>query len=88
MTIHCDKSHMKTLYKALKDAGIETAAHESDLYFPVTPETRAILKRFPIQQWNATVFTNEAHPNIGERWFDVPFAYDPYWQARESHAKS
>jgi hypothetical protein len=73
---------MKTLYQTLKEAGIETDSHESDLYFPVTEASREILSRFPLQKGNATTFRNEAPPHVGERWYDVPFAFDPFWQAR------
>jgi hypothetical protein len=73
---------MKTLYQRLVESGIQVSSHESDLYFPATPESKAILEEFPLQKGNATSFTNQAHPNIGERWYDVPFAYDPFWEAR------
>jgi hypothetical protein len=75
-----------TLYESLKAAGIETDCHESDLYFPVTDESREILARYPLQKSNATTFTNQAPPHVGERWYDVPFSYDPFWTARQAHA--
>jgi len=71
-----------TLYQLIKAAGIACAAHESDLYIPDNEATRAILSGFPLQQKNASRFTNEAEPHKGERWIDVPFAYDPFWHAR------
>jgi hypothetical protein len=77
---------MKTLYQTLKEAGIETDSHESDLYFPVTDASREILSRFPLQKSNATTFSNEAPPHVGERWYDVPFAYDPFWTHKQSLA--
>lgn len=70
-----------TLYAALVAAGIEISNHESDLYFPVTPESKAILARFPLQKSNAKAFRNEAPPNVGQLWYDVPFAYEPFWEA-------
>lgn len=69
----------ETLYAALVAAGIQIANHESDLYFPITPESTAILARFPLQKGNAKTFRNQAPPNVGERWYDVPFAYQPFW---------
>jgi hypothetical protein len=73
----------KTLFQSIKDAGIPFANHESDLYIPDTPEARAILDRFPLQRDNATRFTNQADPHEGERWIDVPFAYAPWWEAKQ-----
>jgi hypothetical protein len=73
---------MTTLYEELIASGIEVASHCSDLYFPDTAETRAILERYPLQKSNATRFTNQAPPNVGQRWVDVPFAYQPYWAER------
>lgn len=72
-------SRQATLYDALKAAGIETASHASELYFPATPKALAILRTFPIQKSGATSFINQAPPNVGERWINVPFAYQPFW---------
>ena len=72
---------MKTpsLYAEITAAGIPTGSHASDLYFPDTPESRAILNRHPTQRKNAKTFANQAPPNVGERWIDVPFAFEPFW---------
>jgi hypothetical protein len=75
---------MKSLYQTLVDAGIETDNHESDLYFPATPESLAILARFPLENGNATHFTNQAPPHVGEQWVDVPFAFVPWWKKRQT----
>jgi hypothetical protein len=75
-----------SLYTDLKAAGIPTAAHESDLYFPATPQALEILAKYPLQESNATRFTNQAPPNVCEQWIDVPFSYDPYWAARQGKA--
>lgn len=74
-----------TLYEAIKNAGIETGSHESDLYFPATPAALAILAQFPLEKNNATFFTNQAPPNVGQRWADVPFAHQPFWKHNERH---
>lgn len=66
----------KDLYTALRDAGIPTDHHRSDLYFPATPEALAILAHYPVQKNNASFFQDNL---TGERWVDVPFAYDPFW---------
>ncbi len=72
---------MTTLYEALKAANIDTEHHESDLYVPSTPKTRELLAKF--DKTHATTF----HPQlkrmqmVAGTWFDVPFAYDPFWAA-------
>lgn len=70
----------QTLFQAIQAANIEYDNHESDLYFPVTNETIEILRRFPDCQRTAERFTNQIS---GDRWFDVPFAYDPFWERKE-----
>lgn len=67
-----------SLYKELKANGIPIDNHESDLYFKRTDESVAILAKYPLQKSYARSF-----PALGgETWVDVPFAYDPFWEAR------
>jgi hypothetical protein len=73
---------MPTLYETLLAAGIPTDNHESDLYFPDTPETQAILDQFPKQKALASHFLNQGEGHRGDLWFDVPFAFDPWSQQR------
>jgi hypothetical protein len=68
-----------TLYQDLMTAGIPVDSHESDLYFPSTPESRALLHQYPILVATATTFR---HTQEGTIWYDIPFAYDPWWEAR------
>lgn len=72
---------MKTLYNELKERGIEIGNHESDLYFPSTPETKAILAKYPLQKLCSTSFINNIDKTL---WIDVPFGFDPYWEAKEN----
>ncbi len=67
-----------SLYKELKAAGVPMANHYSDLYVPVTPETRAIIRKY--RPGGVSVFTNQVE---GGAWFDVPFAFEPYWERRQ-----
>jgi hypothetical protein len=69
----------ETLYDAICKAGITTDYHESDLYFPVTEKSTAILAQFPQEAKNATTF---AENRSGAPWYDVPFAYTPFWDAK------
>lgn len=72
-----------TLYQALTAAGIETGSHESDLHFPVTPESTQLLANYPLLQKNATTFRDKTN---GQSCYDVPFAYDPWWEQRSRRA--
>ena len=72
---------MTSLYEAIKAAGIEISSHESDLYFPATEKSRAILRQFPLSRRNASTFTNQGSGTPGN-WFDVPFAFMPYWDRK------
>ena len=69
-----------TLYGDLLRAGVQIASHESDLYFKDCPEGRAILLRYPAQAAIARHFWSS--PNSNEKWWDVPFAYLPWWKAQ------
>ena len=62
------------LYTSVKASGIPIDHHESDLYMPVTPLTRALVAEYEFKG-NVTRFT----ASTGGAWFDVPFAYQPWW---------
>jgi hypothetical protein len=63
------------IYEELKAAGVPLDHHESDLYAKVTPESRAIVKAYRFRS-QVSVFTSNTD---GEPWYDVPFAYQPFW---------
>lgn len=73
-----------TLCSELLAAGVPIANHESDLYFQASEISRKILAGYPTEKANATTFRNQADPHKGETWFDVPFAFLPWWEARQS----
>jgi len=68
---------MPTLYEALTAAGIECSNWQSDLYFPRTPETRAILAQYPSQ--SRSTFKSNID---GGTYYECPFAFDPFWSSR------
>lgn len=72
---------MKTLslYEEIKASGVEFGNHYSDLYFLSTPETKAILAKYPLEKGNATTFVSHRDKKL---WIDVPFAFLPYWEAK------
>jgi hypothetical protein len=69
-----------SLFSIIQSRNIPFASHCSDLYVPVTKETTKILKDHPMGI-NATTFTNQVE---GGLWYDVPFAYDPFWGLKAS----
>jgi hypothetical protein len=66
------------IYEDLKDAGVELDHHESDLYAKVNPTSRKIVEAYKFRG-NVTVFSNQID---GSPWYDIPFAYRPWWEAR------
>lgn len=75
---------MPNLYETLKAAGCKLDSHESDLYVEATPDAKAILLTFPIERTVARIFKNNLD---GKMWYDVPFAYEPWWDARRKTMK-
>ena len=66
-----------TLYEELKRAGVRMSNYRSDLYFEDTETTREILGRHGKTH---SRFSNQVE---NETWIEVPFAYDPYWEAKQ-----
>lgn len=67
-----------SIYKRLLKAGIPLDNHESDLYAKVTEESERIIKTYEFKE-NVTRFTSNID---GQRWFDIPFAFDPFWEKK------
>jgi len=74
---------MMTLYDRFCKAGVQIDSHESDLYVPDTPAVRAIIDEYKqenkLKQLSLSTFVSGID---GQRWIDIRFAYDPYWQRR------
>jgi len=68
----------RSLHQQLLAAGVELDSHESDLYAKVTPESTAILER---AGQRPSTFRNPE----GDLWYDIPFAYEPFWKRKEQH---
>ena len=62
-----------SLYNQLKEAGVPLDHHESDLYAKVTPESEKIVKASGHS--HSTFISNIDN----EKWFDIPFAFTPFW---------
>lgn len=67
------------IYKEVVKRNIPHQSHESDLYIPVTDETRQLLTEYEYRA-NVTIFINQVE---GGPWYDIPFAYAPFWEKRE-----
>jgi len=57
--------------------GAPQPQHNSDLYVHVTAESRAILASYTCRAC-VTVFVDQITNTL---WYDVPFAYSPFWGA-------
>ena len=75
-----DDDGLRSIYDACLAAGVPMDSHESDLYIPVNETTTAILRRFGS---TASTFTNQV---AGGLWYDVPFAFLPWWEKRQALA--
>ncbi len=67
----------KSLYQECLECKIPMANHASDLYIPANEDTIHLLKK---HNKHASTFINAVE---GGLWFDVPFAFDPWWEAKQ-----
>lgn len=67
-----------SIYKEMVEAGVENSSHESDLYVPVNMVTTQLVEAYEHKN-NVTMFTSNID---GKRWYDIPFAFDPYWESK------
>lgn len=61
----------KNLYEACVEAKLEIDHHESNLYIKDCPVARALVYQYA---YKLKLFS--------EGWLDVPFAYQPFWDAK------
>ena len=71
---------MQTIYQILEAMGVPLNSHESDLYAKRCPESTELLKTYQFRG-NVTTFRSNID---GTLWYDIPFAFDPFWEKRES----
>lgn len=70
-----------SLYSDVKDSGGHISNHSSDLYIEVNEVNTALLRKHGKR---ATTFVNQV---TGKLCYDVPFAYDPYWDAVQAKSE-
>jgi hypothetical protein len=74
-----------SLYERLKAAGVPLDNHESDLYVLETPESRKIVQAWQKEQRPRVVSVATFVSNLdGKVWLDIPFMYEPFWDARRA----
>jgi len=64
-----EKKAQSDIYNVVQELGIPMETHESDLYIPVTPETKELIDQYEYEG-NVSTFTS----HDGTQWFEIPFA--------------
>lgn len=70
----------KSIYQRANEAlpAQDIDHHESDLYLRKTPAADAIIAGYEYKN-NVSVFRDAIEHAL---WYEIPFAYDPFWQGR------
>jgi hypothetical protein len=70
-----------SIYSEVKASGGYISNHASDLYIEVNDENTALIVKHGGK--SITVFRNRV---TGKMCYDIPFAFDPYWEATQAGA--
>jgi hypothetical protein len=73
-----------SIYEQMKAAGVPTGSWQSDLYVPVNDVTRPLIAAYRFRT-NVTTFISQIEKTL---WYDIPFAYEPWWEARTRNTES
>lgn len=73
----------KEALKRMKREEIDN--HASDLYLKVNDISRELVFKYEFTA-SVKMFLVETETEV-ELWFDIPFAYDPYWEEKEAEAE-
>ena len=79
-----------TIYQRLIACGVPADhmdSHESDLYVKRTAQTEPIVNAAYYRGDFSTVTTFRSQID-GTAWYDIPFAYDPFWDAVRRRANA
>ena len=68
------------IYQQLTEAGCQISNHYSDLYVEVSEASRKIIRDYEFLS-KVQVFRNNLD---GRLWYDIPFAYEPYWEEKQA----
>lgn len=80
---HTDIPINQSLYHQLHAAGCQLDSHESDLYVKVTPESRRIVEAWQAKHGLSRARTFVSALDGGGVWYDIPFMFAPWWDARQ-----
>ena len=71
----------KSIYKKAVELmnGEEIAHHESDLYLKKNEVSTNLLSSYQFR-YNVRTFVSNIDRTV---WFDIPFAYDPFWERKK-----
>lgn len=75
-TIETTQGDIMSIWTEVEARGIPYDTHESDLYIPVNDETRALVRGSGLKY--TAFFSSTDH----KMWYDIPFAYEPWWEKR------
>jgi esterase/lipase superfamily enzyme len=68
----------ESIYVQMLKTGCKMDSHESDLYVEVTPETKVIVNSYKYKS-NVKMFVSQIEKTL---WYDIPFAYIPFWEKK------
>lgn len=71
-----------SIYTDLVAAGVTISDHQGDLYALVTPASAAIVQAYEFKA-RVTRFRSDDPADNGAAFYDIPFAYDPFWNTAE-----
>lgn len=71
-----------SIYTEMIEAGVPTDSHESDLYALVNDKSREIVQSYDHKGIVKTFVNTD-----GKQWYDIPFAYDPFWAAKNARSE-
>lgn len=79
-----EKEKNDSVYKRMKDAGVEIAHHESDLYVPINDTTTAILRQAKQDGLLKSKVETFRDSVTNTMYYDIPFMYAPFKWTRGS----
>lgn len=79
----CKMQAQPSIYETLKFAGCRLSHHESDLYVKVDKVSRRILREIAEEGRIAPLPTLFESSDSSGFWWELPFAYEPWWLERE-----
>lgn len=71
----CRERGTMTIYEEMKQADVPISSWQSDLYAKVCDKSVAIVNEYEFKE-NVKTFLSQDDNTF---WFDIPFAFDPYW---------